>query len=192
MEAFTKLNLPRSELLLIGIVDPRFRPILARYEGMFKHIPHVAHIDLLKHYGQGSIFAMPSLADAFPNAVLEALACGLPVLISENTGTADIVRHGEQGFIVPIRDVEAIQNAILAAYESPDLLAMLSANATKLARTQSWERYGEDAIALYKRLGLLSPHGTVTANPAGGAVMQSRCASDNLNQNRAESRNMAR
>lgn len=154
LEAFKKLNLPGSELLLVGGVDPRFRPILARYEGSFVHIPHMAHIDLLKHYGRSSIFAMPSLADAFPLAVLEAMACGLPVVISQNTGTVDLVRHREHGFIVPIRDVEAIQEAILAAYESPDLLATLSANAAKLGSAQSWERYGQDAITLYKTLGL--------------------------------------
>lgn len=155
LEAFTKLNLPNSELLLVGGVDPRFRPILARYEGSFVHIPHLARIDLLKHYGHGSIFALPSVADAFPLVVLEAMACGLPVLISQNTGTVDLVRQGEHGFIVPIRDVEAIQNAIVAAYESPDLLAALSANAAKLGCAQSWERYGRDAVALYKTLGLL-------------------------------------
>jgi glycosyltransferase involved in cell wall biosynthesis len=155
LEAFTKLNLPGSELLLVGGIDPRFRPILARYEGSFTHIPHLAHVDLVKHYGQSSIFAIPSLADAFPLAVLEAMACGLPVIISQNTGTADLVREGEHGFIVPIRDVEAIQKAICAAYESPDLLARLSTNAANLARAQTWECYGQDAIALYKRLGLL-------------------------------------
>jgi glycosyltransferase involved in cell wall biosynthesis len=155
LEAFSKLSLPGSELLLVGGVDPRFRQILARYEGSYRHVPHLAHIDLLKHYGQSSIFAIPSLADAFPLVVLEAMACGLPVIISQNTGTADIVRHGEHGFVVPVRDVEAIQKAILAAYESPVLRATLSANAVRLARAQSWERYGQEAVALYDRLGLL-------------------------------------
>jgi glycosyltransferase involved in cell wall biosynthesis len=155
LEAFTKLNLPGSELLLVGGVDPRFRPILARYQGSFKHIPHLAHVDLFTQYGHSSIFAMPSLADSFGLVVFEAMACGLPVLISQNTGAADLVRGGEHGFVVPICDVEAIQNAIMALYESPDLLATLSANALKLARSRSWEEYGKDAIALYKTLGLL-------------------------------------
>jgi glycosyltransferase involved in cell wall biosynthesis len=155
LEAFKNLSLPGSELLLVGGVDPGFRPILARYDGSFTHIPHLAHVDLLKHYGHSSLFAMPSLADSFGLVVLEAMACGLPVVISQNTGTADLIRQGVHGFIVPIRDVQAIQEAILAAYESPDLLATLSANAVKLARAHSWERYGQDAIALYKNLGLL-------------------------------------
>jgi glycosyltransferase involved in cell wall biosynthesis len=155
LEAFTKLNLPGSELLLVGGVDPRFRPILARYQGSFRHIPHLAHVDLFTQYGHSSIFAMPSLADSFGLVVFEAMACGLPVLISQNTGAADLVRHGEHGFVVPICDVEAIQRAIVAAYESPELVAKLSAKAMALARAHSWERYGQDAIALYQSLGLL-------------------------------------
>ena len=91
----------------------------------------------------------------FGLVVFEAMACGLPVLISQNTGAADLVRHGEHGFVVPIRDVEAIQEAIVAAYDSPELVTKLSANATALARAQSWERYGQDAIDLYQSLGLL-------------------------------------
>jgi glycosyltransferase involved in cell wall biosynthesis len=155
LEAFATLNLPGSELLLVGGIDPRFRPILARFEGSFTHIPQLSHVDLLKQYGRSSFFAMPSLADSFGLVVLEAMACGLPVLISQNTGAADLIRQGVHGFIVPIRDVETIKNAIIAAYESPELLATLSANAAKLARAQSWERYGQDAIALYKNLELL-------------------------------------
>jgi glycosyltransferase involved in cell wall biosynthesis len=155
LEAFKRLNLPGSELLLVGGVDPRFQPILARYQGSFRHIPKLAHVDLLEHFCQSSIFAIPSLADAYPLAALEAMACGLPVIISENTGTCDLVRHGEHGFIVPIRDIEAIQKAIVAAYESPDLLATLSANAAKLGQAQTWERYGQEAIALYKTIGVL-------------------------------------
>jgi glycosyltransferase involved in cell wall biosynthesis len=155
LEAFAKLNLPGAELLLVGGVDPRFRPILARYAGSFVHVPPLALVDLIGQYGRSSIFAMPSLADSFGLVVLEAMACGLPALISQNTGAADLVSQGKHGFIVPIRDVRAIQDAILTVYESPDLLATLSANAAELGRAHSWGRYGRDAVSLYRTLGLL-------------------------------------
>jgi glycosyltransferase involved in cell wall biosynthesis len=155
LEAFTKLNLTDAELILVGGIDPAFKQVLARYEGRFTHIPKLARVDLLKQYGRSSIYVLPSLADAYPLTVLEALASGLPVVISENTGTVDIVRDGEHGFVVPIRDVEAIQKALLAAYRSPQLLAKLSENAAALGKQQTWERYGCNAVALYGKLGLL-------------------------------------
>ena len=50
-------------------------------------------------------------------AVLEALVCGLPVIVSENTGSKEMVRDGEDGFVEPIRDVEALKQQILLLYE---------------------------------------------------------------------------
>ena len=155
LEAFTKLKLPNAELLLVGGIDPAFQSVLARYEGHFTHIPKLPRHDLLSQYGRSSVYVLPSLADAYPISVLEALASGLPVIISENTGSKDIVRDGEHGFIVPICDVEAIEKALLACYESPQLLAKLSENAAVLGQAQTWEQYGSDAIALYQKLGLL-------------------------------------
>jgi starch synthase len=155
LEAFDKLKLKNAELVLVGRIDPAFQPVLARFEGKFTHIDKLARVDLLKQYGRSSVYALPSLADAYPLTVLEALASGLPTIISENTGSVDIVRDGEHGFVVPIRDVEAIEKALLACYESPELLARMSQNAAALGREQTWERYGSSAIALYRRLGLL-------------------------------------
>ncbi len=155
LEAFKRLNLPNAELVLVGGIDPAFQPVLARYEGHFTHIAKLARVDLLAQYGRSSVFVLPSLADAYALTVLEALASGLPVVISENTGSVDIVRDGEHGFIVPIRDVEAIERALLACYQSPQLLAKLSENAAALGKQQTWERYGCSAIALYRKLGLL-------------------------------------
>jgi glycosyltransferase involved in cell wall biosynthesis len=155
LEAFTKLNLPGAELMLVGAIDPGFQPILARYEGRFTHVPKLPRVDLLDRYSQSSIYVLPSLADAYPLTVLEALASGLPVIISENTGTADIVRNGEHGFIVPIRNVRAIQDAIVSIYESPDLFATMIRNAAALGRMQTWARYGQNALSLYRTLGLL-------------------------------------
>jgi glycosyltransferase involved in cell wall biosynthesis len=155
LEAFSRLNLKNAELVLVGGVDPAFRKVLAQYEGRFTHVDKLTRIDLQKQYARSSVHVLPSLADAFALTVLEALASGLPVIISENTGTKDIVREGENGFVVPIRDVSAIEQALLKCYESPELLARLGANAAVLGQQQTWEKYGLGAIALYNRLGLL-------------------------------------
>jgi glycosyltransferase involved in cell wall biosynthesis len=53
------------------------------------------------------VMALPSLVEGFPVSVLEAMACGLPAIISENIG-GDIVEDGREGFVVPIRDPDAI------------------------------------------------------------------------------------
>ena len=51
---------------------------------------------------------------------VQAMACGLPVICTTNAGAADIIREGRDGFILPIRDVDAIKEKILYFYENPE------------------------------------------------------------------------
>lgn len=55
--------------------------------------------DTTPYYGMADVFVLPTLYDPFPNVVLEALACGLPVLISDSCGAVDIIRDGENGYV---------------------------------------------------------------------------------------------
>ncbi|WP_455380311.1 glycosyltransferase family 4 protein [Acidihalobacter prosperus] len=64
--------------------------------------------DTTPYYGMADIFVFPTLYDPFPNVVLEALACGLPVLISDSCGAVDIIRDGENGFVCSAFDLDSL------------------------------------------------------------------------------------
>ena len=59
------------------------------------------------------VFVFPSIEDGFGFVVAEALACGLPVITTRNAGASDLIRPGENGEVVPIRNPEAIAEAVL-------------------------------------------------------------------------------
>ena len=59
-------------------------------------------------YGAADAFVLPTLYDAFPNAVLEAMACGLPVVTSTKCGAAELVVENDAGFACPARDVDSL------------------------------------------------------------------------------------
>jgi glycosyltransferase involved in cell wall biosynthesis len=83
----------------------------------------------------------------------QAMACGLPVICTSNTGGADIVREGQDGFIVPIRDVNALKEKILYFYEHPDACTTMGESAR--ARVQagfSWSDYGHKMISAYQKI----------------------------------------
>ena len=63
------------------------------------------------------------------------MACGIPVIATTNCGAADIITDGVDGFIIPIRDINAIVEKILFLYENPLVLEEMSLAALKKAQT---------------------------------------------------------
>lgn len=146
LKAFSDLNLPQSELWIVGsLPSSEFRKLLAPLilpNVIFKG--PVSQSRLQDYYSQSSVFVLPSIADGFGMVVLQAMACGLPVIVSENVGAADIISHGIDGFIVPIRGVDALKEVILKLYEDPECLSAMSmAVKTKDRSSISWNSYGE-------------------------------------------------
>ena len=121
LEAMASLNLKNAELWLIGNIAAGMSEILKQFEGYYKHIGFVANYELSKYFSQGSVFVLPSLEDSFGKVIVEAMACGLPAIVTTNTAAEDVVSEGKDGFIVPIRDVEALKEKILYLYENQSI-----------------------------------------------------------------------
>ena len=88
---------------------------LARELGIEKRVIFIGHIspnELLLLYRSSYIFALPSIAEGFGIAVLEAMACGLPVVVSNYGGPLDYVENGRTGFMVNPTDVGSIAKAL--------------------------------------------------------------------------------
>ena len=69
---------------------------------------------------EADLFVLPSLEEGLARVMLEAMGCGLPIVATTNTGATDVVREGVEGFVVPIRDVEALREKIAYLYENPE------------------------------------------------------------------------
>jgi len=93
------------------------------------------------HYAWADLFLLPSICEGSATVCYEALASGLPVITTPNAGSA--VRDGVDGFVVPIRDPEAIAERLDRLAAAPDLLAFMSRNALERAREFTVQRYGE-------------------------------------------------
>lgn len=91
------------------------------------------------------VFLLPSLCEGSATAVYEALAAGLPVITTANTGT--VVRDGVEGFIVPVCDAEAIALAVERLAANDGLRALMSANALHRAADFTVEAYGKRLLA---------------------------------------------
>ncbi len=152
LKAYSELNLPNSELHLIGAISPEIVDTLKKYEGSFKHEGFIPHLDLYKYLSQGSVFVLPSIEEGLAYVILQAMACGLPVICTENTGGADVIRDGKEGFILPIRDVGKLKEKILYLYEHENKRKTMSEMALKRVGEFTWDVYGEKMISLYDKL----------------------------------------
>ena len=152
LRAFSELALPNSELLLIGSRQTDTEPLLARFAAdNIRHIGPFREFDLHEYYRLGSVFCLPSIEDGFGMVLVQAMASGLPLICSSNTGGDDLITEGEQGFVVPIRDVEALKEKILFCYENPEArAAMADAARARVESGFSWSDYGARAMAHYR------------------------------------------
>jgi glycosyltransferase involved in cell wall biosynthesis len=84
-------------------------------------------------YNAADLFAICSLQDNLPNTVLEAIACGIPVVGHAVGGIPDMVRNGLNGFIVPVGDADALADAICYVLNNENLRVQMGASARRIA-----------------------------------------------------------
>jgi glycosyltransferase involved in cell wall biosynthesis len=145
-QAYERFRRPDSELHVVGNYVAG-QQVYARYAHLYRYTANVPHRQLPSLFHEADVFVFPSLIEGMPLVVLEAMACGVPVITTSH-GPCDIVRDGIDGFLVPIRDPEAITMRLDQLYRDPDLRAQLGSNARQQAMRHTWQAYAEQAAEL--------------------------------------------
>lgn len=160
LQAFYELDLPNCELWHLGSVSDEIKPFVEKYKHknwIFKG--HLPQKELYTYYSQGSIFIMCSIEEGMAMVQFQAMACGLPLICTTNTGGEDLIsKNGEEGFVIPIRDVEAIKEKILFMYNKQDIAKEMGQKAkAKVTSGFSWDDYGDRYVENLKRI--ITVHG---------------------------------
>jgi glycosyltransferase involved in cell wall biosynthesis len=145
LAAFGALRPRRARLLMVG------RPVGSSRPWMLEGVEHhsaVARWDLPHFYAQMDVFVLPSLIEGFPMTALEAMACGVPVIVSENTFGTDVVIDGYNGYVVPIRNVDTIVDRIRLLADDESLRLSMARNARATAERYTWDIYGRRLLEL--------------------------------------------
>lgn len=110
-------------------------------------VGRVPRSEMWAQYTWADVFVLPSVSDTFGLVILEAMAAGVPVVATPNTGGPDVIREGVDGFIVPIHDPEALAARLAQLAGDRALLAEMSRNARERAGDFTIERYSERLVA---------------------------------------------
>jgi glycosyltransferase involved in cell wall biosynthesis len=116
------------------------------------------HLDFASHvrrYQTSDLMLFPSVEDGFALVVAEALACGLPVITTTNTGASDLIRPGENGDIVPICDPKALADAALKWWDRIRAGERIG-SAEEMKQRLSFQKFEETFIGHLARIGIPS------------------------------------
>lgn len=151
LRAWRELRLANAELLLIGVNE--FPPgYLDRLEPSVRHIPSLPHQQLHEHYAAASVLVLPSLIEGFGLVLLEAMSCGVPIIATPHTAAPDIITDGSEGFIVPIRDVDALKARLAWCATNREALAVMGKAARRQAEALPWALYRQRLTAVVTRV----------------------------------------
>ena len=160
LKAYERFRGDGTSLTLVGNFHGSQEP-LRRYRELFQYIPNVPRARLADFYRRADVFVFPTLIEGLPLVVLEAMASGLPVIVTPN-GPGDIVRDGVDGFVVPIRDSDAIVDRLEYFRANPQVRNEMGRNARERALTFTWDAYQARVVEALNEM-LKSPDYTRTA-----------------------------
>ena len=134
---------------------PKLR-YLIRELGLEDHVEllgELSHAELRDRMLKSDALLDPSLSEGIPNCVLEAMACELPVVVTDCGGTTEVVRDGVEGFVCPPRDPPALASGLGRLRDDPELAQRLGESGRRRVLTDfTLEAETEGYLALYERV----------------------------------------
>jgi glycosyltransferase involved in cell wall biosynthesis len=139
LEALRSLNRPQAiRAKLLGPVAVSME-CLKQYGQWCEVVEPVPRARVVEMYDWADVLVLPSICEGSATVTYEAMACGLPIICTPNTGS--LVRHGLDGFVVPIRDATALQEKIEMLCDDLELRSQMATSARERAREGSLGAY---------------------------------------------------
>lgn len=145
------------KLLLVGSLETELDPVLPETLDEIKQNPNIISVgfqdDVRPYFAIANTLVFPSYREGFPNAVMQAGAMGLPSIVTDINGCNEIIKEGENGIIIPVKNSPAIYKAMKKITQDQAFRTHLQQNARSLIVTRYEQKVVWDAIlAEYKSL----------------------------------------
>lgn len=142
------------ELVLIGDGDRRLslEQTARALDVQVQFTGRLERNEIISRLREADLFVLPSLNEGMSNSILEALACGLPIITTHVGGSDELVEDGVNGFVVEKANVAALKQALSRYVARPDLLEEHGRASREKALSMSWAQVSRDYLRLYERV----------------------------------------
>jgi glycosyltransferase involved in cell wall biosynthesis len=150
--AEVKKQMPDAELVCVGGIRPDFYKEFQRWQGTFTHHKFLSHPQIAELLTTSTAFVFPSLEEGFARVLSEAMACGIPIIASYESGATTIVNDGIEGIIVHPRNIPQIAHAMIAAAADKDANIRMGRQAFAVGgESNTWLDYAKRLHGEYRR-----------------------------------------
>ncbi|MEK7502866.1 MAG: glycosyltransferase family 4 protein [Patescibacteria group bacterium] len=150
--------IPQAELTIVGDTsnDKKYYEKLKNLEGSLgvadriRFLGKVSDQELVEAYKSHDIFVFPNHLQTWGLAVFEAMACGIPVILSRTTGASEVVTDRKNSMLINPKTPEEIKKAVIELASNPDFYSSISRNARKFVEENiSWKRYAKSMLEVF-------------------------------------------
>jgi glycosyltransferase involved in cell wall biosynthesis len=153
LEACRILGKNTVELTLVGTISSEIVERVREYKQFFQHIEHIPNINLRTILLRHDIFVLASLEEGLAVAVCEAMACGLPIVATKESGAEEILVDGANGFFVRASSTEDLAKRLSFLAGNRELLDPMGIRAAEAAQSYlNWQNYATQLTSIYEHL----------------------------------------
>lgn len=157
VEAFIRLNkeFPDTELSLVGSFESELDSLSQETMTFIKENKSIlvrewiVGDDLVKEYAAADCYVHPSYREGFPNTVLEAGAMGLPCIVTDINGSNEIIEDGKNGIMVPVKDADALYEAMKRIFVDKEMKMQMAASARAVIAERFDMNYVQECLMTY-------------------------------------------
>jgi starch synthase len=147
IEAWKQLSPKNAELWFVGATSSDARRLIPELAGL-RLLGPVPQMDVPTFLQQCDVFVFPSFFEGFGLVILEAMACGLPVITTTATAGPDIISHDQDGWIIEPGDLDGLVRTMRSCLENRNRVAEMGRKARATAEKFSWDTYGDRWVTI--------------------------------------------
>jgi glycosyltransferase involved in cell wall biosynthesis len=140
-EAMTGLEQEASLTIIGARTSDRPCAALDKFLAVHRHRAGLSNDEVLAEMREHDVLVLPTLYEGLALVLLEAMACGLTVITTPNSGLSGMIEDKREGFLVPLRASEALRERLRLMARQPDVLATMQQAALTWSQEHSWRHY---------------------------------------------------